>query len=100
MISNYATNIALIDKSTNIVTNIIWGMIYQKESFNTETQFAVTYDDLAVSIGDTYDGESFYHDGEKVLSISERLSAALANLEDADAALNELGVEWEEEANE
>ena len=107
MISNYATNIALIDKVSNLVTNIIWGMIYQEEEFNNETQYAVAFDDLGVSVGDTYDGESFYHNGEKVLSLSERLSEmektlaeTQAELEDADAALNELGVEWEEEANE
>ena len=104
---NYATNIALIDRETNVVTDIIWGMVYEG-SFETETQYAVIYNDLAVSVGDSYDGENFYHDGEKVLSMSEMLSEALKELddatkelEDADAALHELSVEWEEdEANE
>lgn len=101
---NYATNIALIDKETNLVTNIIWGMIYQADEFNTDTRLAVVIEDLAVAIGDTYDGESFYHEGEKVLSIAEQMAAMQAELEkakadlaDADAALGELGVEWEGE---
>lgn len=108
MISNYATNIALIDRETSLVTNVIWGMIYQEEEFNTDTQLAVVVNDLSVSVGDSYDGESFYHEGEKVLSMSEKmtaiqieLEAAKADLEDADAALHELSVEWEEaESNE
>lgn len=96
MISNYATNIALIDKETSLVTNIIWGMVYQEEEFNTETQLAVVINDLSVSIGDSYDGESFYHNGEKVLSMSEKMTALEMELADADAALHELGVEWED----
>jgi hypothetical protein len=98
---NYATNIALIDKETNLVTNVIWGMIYQQEEFNTDTQLAVVINDLAVSTGDTYDGEHFYHEGEKVLTTAEQMAAMQAELEkakadlaDADAALGELGVEW------
>lgn len=99
MISNYATNIALIDRATNLVTNVIWGMVYQEEEFNTDTQLAVVINDLSVGIGDSYDGESFYHEGEKVLSVSEKMSALQMELADADAALRELDVEWEE-ANE
>ena len=30
---NYATNIAIIDRETMTVSNIIWGMIYQLEEF-------------------------------------------------------------------
>ncbi len=81
MIANYATNIALIDRETNLVTNIIWGMVYQEEEFNTEEQLAVIIDDLAVSIGDSYDGEAFYHEGVKVLTVAEIIAereAALA----------------------
>lgn len=107
MVSSYATNIALIDRETNLVTNIIWGMVYQEEEFTTYTQLAVVINDLGVSVGDSYDGENFYHEGEKVLSMSEKmtniqleLEAAQAELADADNALHELGVEWEEEASE
>lgn len=89
MISNYATNIALIDRETGLVTNIIWGMVYQEEEFNTESQQAVKIDDLAVSIGDSYDGESFYHGGEKVISTGARL-------QDAETALGILLGEVEE----
>ena len=77
MISNYATNIALIDKESSLVTNIIWGMVYQEEEFNTETQIAVVINDLGVAVGDSYDGENFYHEGEKVLSLSEQYSDAM-----------------------
>ena len=96
MISNYATNIALINRETNLVSNVIWGMVYQEEEFNTDTQLAVVINDLSVSVGDSYDGESFYHNGEKVLSMSEKMTALEMELADADAALHELGVEWEE----
>lgn len=63
---NYATNIALVDKATGTVTNIIWGMIYQKAEFSTETEQAVVIEGLPVHIGDTYDGVDFWRDGEKV----------------------------------
>lgn len=92
MISNYATNIALIDRATNTVSNIIWGNIYQEEEFTTDEQLAVVIEGLAVAIGDTYDGEHFYHEGEKVLSIAEQMAAMQAELEDMQAALNALGV--------
>lgn len=85
MIANYATNIALIDRATNVVINVIWGMVYHEETFNTETQLAVVIDDLAVSIGDTYDGEAFYREGERVHSTAEMMA-------DMQAALEALGV--------
>ena len=74
MLSDYATNFALIDRETNTVTNIIWGNIYQEEEFNTDTQLAVVINDLAVSIGDTYDGEHFFHEGEQVLTLTEQMA--------------------------
>lgn len=104
MISNYATNIALIDRATNTVTNLIWGNIYQEEEFTNDERLAIVINDLAVAIGDTYDGASFYHEGEKVLSITEQMAAMQAELEkakadlaDADEALHVLGAEWESE---
>ena len=83
MISNYATNIALIDRATMTITNIIWGNIYCEERFTNEEQIAVVVDDLAVTMGDTYDGENFYHDGERVISTREKVA-------DMEAALNVL----------
>ena len=104
MISSYATNIALIDKATNTVTNIIWGNIYQEDEFTNDEQLALVTDDLAIAIGDIYDGEHFYHEGEMVLSVAEKLALLQAELEkakadlaDADDALHALGAEWESE---
>lgn len=74
---NYATNIALVDKATNKVTNIIWGMIYQQEEFETDTTQAVIIESLPVQIGDSYDGTDFWRDGEKVVAVSENVLAAL-----------------------
>lgn len=95
MTGNYATNFALIDRETNLVSNIIWGMIYDEEAFNNEIEFAVQIDDLNVSIGDSYDGEYFYHEGKQVLTIAEIMAVIQAELEsvktdlaDVDAALN------------
>lgn len=72
---NYATNIALIDRASNMVSNIIWGMIYQEEEFSTETEFAVVIKNLRVSIGDLYDGTNFYHEGEIILPETDILAA-------------------------
>lgn len=83
MISNYATNIALIDRASMTVTNVIWGNIYRENEFNTDARIAVAIDDLDVEIGDTYDGEHFYHDGERVFSIYEKM----ADMESALAVL-------------
>lgn len=63
---DYATNIALVDKATNTVSNVIWGMIYQQEEFETDTTQAVIIESLPVQIGDSYDGTDFWRDGEKV----------------------------------
>lgn len=76
---NYATNIALVNKSTGKVSNIIWGMIYQKEEFNTDTTQAVVVEGLPVHIGDSYDGTDFWRDGEKILPEAD----ILATLDDA-----------------
>lgn len=67
---NYATNIAIVVDT--IVTNIIWGMIYQLDEFeqmyNCE---AVVYDDLAVQIGDRYINGIFYHGEDPVRTRTE-----------------------------
>lgn len=68
MLSDYATNFALISKETYLVENIIWGNIYQEDEFNTDLNLAIKIDDLAVSIGDFYNESEnrFYHEGEPV----------------------------------
>lgn len=81
MLSNYATNFALIDRERNTVTNIIWGNIYQDAEFNTDTQLAVVIEDLSVQIGDTYDGEHFYHNGERVISAADMIADMQTALE-------------------
>lgn len=72
---NYATNIALVDKATGTVSNVIWGMIYQQEEFSTDTTQAVIIESLPVQIGDSYDGTDFWRDGEKVLPVENTLAA-------------------------
>lgn len=46
---------------------------------------AVKLDDISAAIGDTYDGKSFYHNGEKVLTYAEIIA-------DMRTALETLGV--------
>lgn len=72
---NYATNIALVDKATGTVSNVIWGMIYQQEEFETDTTQAVIIESLPVQIGDSYDGTDFWRDGEKVVAEVDTLVA-------------------------
>ena len=86
-------NYAIVENG--IVTNIIWLYPTNTASFPN----AVAMNDYPVNIGDTYDGEHFYRNGERILSIAEQmadmqveLEATKADLADADAALDELGV--------
>lgn len=72
---NYATNIALVDRATGKVTNIIWGMIYQQNDFSTDTTQAVVIEGLPVHIGDSYDGTDFWRDGVKVVPEADILAA-------------------------
>lgn len=71
----YATNIALVDRATGTVTNVIWGMVYQQEEFSSDSEQAVVIEGLPVQIGDSYDGRDFWHEGEKVLPTADALSA-------------------------
>lgn len=80
---NYATNIAIVENG--IVSNIIWGMIYNMNEFPG----AVQIDDLGVSIGDSYVDGVFYHNGEQVKSTAEEMA-------DMRAALELLGVTADE----
>lgn len=55
-------NYALIENG--VVTNIIW--LYSANAGDFPT--AVPCGDVPVAIGDTYDGQDFYREGEKVVS--------------------------------
>lgn len=72
---NYATNIALVDRATGKVNNIIWGMVYQEEEFSTADTQAVVIEGLPVQIGDSYDREYFWHGEDKVLPIEDVLTS-------------------------
>lgn len=61
---------ALIENG--IVTNTIVLLPYNAADFSN----AISIEGLSVQIGDTYDGERFYHDGEPIYSLEEQLSQA------------------------
>ena len=73
---NYATNFAIVENG--IVTNILWGMVY-----NMEADFpnAVQIDDRNVQVGDSYENGVFMHDGHEVKTIAEELADMKAALE-------------------
>ena len=66
---DYATNIALIDEETMLVDNIIWGFFYSADQYASAGYMAVVIDDLAVTMGDTYNPEDgrFYRDGTQIV---------------------------------
>lgn len=76
-------NYAFIEN--DVVTNVIW----LSPSNASEFSNAVPIGDILVDIGDTYDGQNFYRDGEKVLS---PVILVGLELEDAKNALKVLGV--------
>lgn len=55
-----------------VVTNTIALLPYNAQDFPN----AVSIEGLSVQIGDTYDGERFYHDGEPIYSLEEQLLQA------------------------
>lgn len=77
-------NYALI--SNGIIINIIW----IHESNVGKFPNAVPLNDIPAGIGDTFDGEHFYRDGERILTEKEKL---LQHILDAEQALKILGVE-------
>lgn len=79
---NYATNIALLDES-GIVTNIIWGMIYQIDEFSNLAPHVIVIDDRDIQIGDIYVDGAWYRDGELVdtRTVNERAAEAEAILD-------------------
>lgn len=84
-------NYAVVENGT--VTNIIW--LYPGNA--SDFPSAVPCGDLPVAIGDTYDGEHFFRDGERVLTALEQ---AQKDAEDMQAALALLGVENDAEVTE
>ena len=72
-------NYAIVENG--IITNIIWLYPTNAENFPN----AVPMNDYPVGIGDTYDGEYFYRNGERILSLAEEMA-------DMQSALEALGV--------
>ena len=70
-------NYALIEDG--IVTNVIW--LNPGNAF--EFPNAVPTNGVGVGVGDSYDGEFFYRDGERVLTDAEMAYKALAEAETA-----------------
>lgn len=60
-------NYALIEDG--IVTNIIWLSYTNADDFPN----AAAMGDLPVAIGDTWDGEYFYRDGQRILTRNEKI---------------------------
>lgn len=81
-------NYALIENG--VVTNLIW--LYPANA--AEFPGAVLLGDVPAAIGDTWDGERFYRDGEPVLTAAQQ---AEKNAQDMRAALALLGVTEESE---
>lgn len=79
---------ALIENG--VVTNLIWLLPENADDFPG----AVHYENVPVEIGDNYDGEYFYRNGERVVSVAE---IAAQEMEDMRNALNLLGVNVDEQ---
>ena len=77
-------NYALVENG--VVTNLI----YLHPANAPEFPDAVPLGDLPAAIGDTWDGERFYRNGQPVLTASQQ---AAADAQDMRAALSLLGVE-------
>lgn len=60
-------NYALIEDG--VVTNIIWLSYTNADDFHN----AVAMGDLPAGIGDTWDGEYFYRDGQRILTRTEKI---------------------------
>lgn len=73
-----------------VVTNVM--VLYPPSA--AEFEGAVPCGEIPVAIGDTYDGEHFFRDGERVLTALEQ---AQKDAEDMQAALELLGINNETE---
>lgn len=78
-------DIIYVDSFAKIENGIVTDILWIAETNADEFPDCIRLDGRPVEIGDTYDGETFYHDGAKVLTTAERLA-------DAESALNVLGV--------
>lgn len=81
-------NYALVENGT--VTNIIWLHPANAEDFPN----AVPMGDIPAAIGDTWDGEYFYRNGERVLTFAEQVQK---DTEDMRSALELLGITGDSE---
>lgn len=70
-------NYALVENGT--VTNVIWLNHGNADDFPD----AIPLGDTPAGIGDTWDGEHFYRDGERILSRAEMDAQTIAAYEDA-----------------
>lgn len=75
-----AKNMARI--KDGVVVNIEW-----HAGSREETECLKNVNDISVHIGDTYDGKSFYHNGEKILTPLEKV---LREVEDLKAENREI----------
>ena len=82
-------------KYAMIKNGIVVNVISLEQRSAKDFPDAVPMNDYPVHIGDTFDSEYFYRDGERVFSLTEQYESAIAELEsvktdlaDAGAALN------------
>lgn len=73
-----------------IENGVVTNLIYLLPSNAADFPNAVPLGGVPAAIGDTWDGERFYRDGQPVLTAAER---AAAEAQDMRAALSLLGVE-------
>lgn len=81
-------NYALVENG--VVTNLIW--LYPANA--AEFPNAVPMGDIPAAIGDTWDGEYFYRNGERVLTFAEQVQK---DTEDMRSALELLGITGDSE---
>lgn len=79
---------ALINEG--VITNVIYLHPMNQSDFPDAVPIP---SDMPVGIGDTYSDGSFYHNGEKILTLLERDRAEMADMK---AALANLGVTEDE----
>lgn len=81
-------NYALVEDG--VVTNVIW--LYPANA--SDFPSAVPMGDVPAAIGDTWDGEYFYRNGERVLTFAEQVQK---DTEDMRSALELLGITGDSE---
>lgn len=58
-----------------------------------DTDDLISIRDLPVTFGDTFDGEHFYHNGEKILTITDELTSTI---KEKDTIITELDNEYKQ----